>query len=464
MTSSYDCVHPYEQLRILQAERQHLNNLYAAADMWSRAGNLINDTVTQLNDRKTSMLQNAWFDEGGVTFGDEVNKSLRTMTDCATVINRSGIVGQINNLILQFPNIYNPVQAVCLEFKAAYEAGRIKSTQDVFVFSRKASPYVDKLDRHYDLIAAAMRKFEAEAPDWVGPRAALPAPATAPSNTPSGNPASSSSAAGASTESPEPATVPEPQSPENATPGAPVSDALGAATSALEAAQGLLGGTQVPDAIPAPDLSGLAPEAYPYGQPVLAGLDASAFGGAAGGSAGGAVSAGSPSAVSMTGPGSAVGAGLAPVSAGGLARLAGTLPSGTGSTPPMYPPNAGAAGAGGARQASAGIKPGNSDRPAAESRPRPRRGTSVTPGVALTGRAGAGTPKPAARRSWDNDNDSLQVLDEHLWQVNPPEEETHGQDRRRPGRDGRDRTAAHPAPDAGLAGPGGRADQPTRAR
>jgi len=469
MTSSYDCVHPYEQLRTLRAEQQHLRSLSAAGEMWHRAAALIDGMVTNLNNRKTSMLGTAWFDEGGRTFGEEVNKSLNSMIACRDIINRSGVVGQINDLSLQFPNIYNSVNRVCEEFKAADEAGRIKSLPDVFVFSRKASPFTDQLDRHYDLVAAAMRKFEAEAPDWVGPRAALADRGNAPDNTPSSNPTSSSAGTPTNGAAGDPASAesPESQSPDNANPGEPqqVSDALGAATSALQAAQELLGGTQVPDAVPVSDLGGLGLDPAAYGSPRLAGLDAAAFGGSAGGAAS-APSVGGPGAGStnITGPGGAVGAGMAPLSAGGLARGLAAPAAGAGSTPPMYPPNAGAAGA---RQAAAGIKPGNSNRSAAESGPRPRRGTSagpVTPGVALTGRAGAAAPKPAAQRSWDNDNDSLQVLDEHLWQVNPPEEETHGQDRRRPGRDGHDRAAAHRSPDAELAGPGGRANQPTRAR
>jgi hypothetical protein len=458
MTTSYDCMHPYQQLQMLNAERLHLRSLYEAAGAWQRAVDLVNATATQLNNRKTSLLNEAWHDDASRSFGDEVNKSLRSMQDWATVVVRSGVVGHINHLILQFPNIYNEMVAMCRGFQTAERLGQLNN-YNFFSFCRRAGEISIKVDRHYEPITAAMKKIEAEAPDWAGPRAAIPGPAPAP-GVPGSTPSSTGTGSPGAPGTPEPATVPEPQPaevPENAVPGEPrqATDALGAAANAVQAAQGLLGGTQIPDAISLPEVEEFNPGEVPYGQPELAGLDPAAFGGGAAGSAGGVSGVGT----SPTGPGGAVGAGTPPAQ-GDLARGM-SAGAGTGAPPPMYPPNSGAAGN---RSAAAGIKPGNSDRPAAQSRPRPRRGTPSTPGVALAGRAGAAAPTPAARRSWDSDNDSLQVLDEHLWQVTPQEEETHGQDRRRPGSDGRDRTAAHRAPDAGLAGPGGRADQPTRAR
>lgn len=481
----YDCEHPYNQLRKLNSEAVHVRSLYEASALFGRAKELVEQTTTNLNARKMSLLSNAWFDEGGTAFGDEVNKSVRAMTDFVNAITSSGVQGQINHLSMQFSHIYQGVRNECLAYKDAYDKGRINTAADMFAYAKRAARYTIRLDEHYEAIAAGMRKFTDQAPGWVGPRAALAEPGNPNNNpdNPNGDPSSAAgtpAAAGAgdpaSPGTPaEPETAPEPETPgtpEETTPSSTdqLTDALSAATSAMEAAESLLGGgQQLPDALPV-DVPGVdVGDPYPY-QPSLAGLEPAAFGGGAlGGGAASTVGGAAVGSTTVTGPVTGgpggVGAGLAPVAAAGLARGAASAAAATGGMPPMMPPGAGAAGAAGARQAGTGIKPGNSDRPVAEARPRPRRANSaVTPGVALTGRSGAAAPKPAARRSWDEENDSLQVLDEHLWQVNPPEEEPHGQDRRRPVRDGRDGTTAHRSPDARLAGPGGRADQPTRAR
>ncbi len=465
--------HPRDLLARLEAEQEHVARLALSSQMWSRAATVIDETRKRLFDRTEALVHNAWHDEGGTAFRTAVVESVTTMMKWHGLITSYGFPGgslsnKIDELVTQYPRNVERVRLICEQYEAAKAQD---DTTPVDQYLAQAATVLGDHDRSAQAVTAVMRNLTTFAVDWKGPRAA--SESRAPGGALPGTPGNDNGAGGspgdpAEAGNPDTATEPEsPQEPQNVEPGEQpdLSDALSAATSALQAAEGLLGGngTLVPDPISVPDVNGLdyAPEPYQYDvgtMPTLAGLDA---GGAAGGGLGGA--AGSVPGVGTTGPGNPGGTGNAPVPtafarASGTAAVAGAM----GSSPPMMPPNAGAAA--GTRQPGGGIKPGNSDRPAAQPRPRARRAGPVTPGVALTGRAGAGTPKPAARRGWDSDNDSLQVLDEHLWQVHPQEEETHGQDRRGPGRDGGDRAAAHPAPDAGLAWPGRRADQPTRPR
>lgn len=463
---TFIAMRPRELLDRLVAEEAHVGRLAVSSQMWSTAAILIQEAEQRLGNRTTALLANAWHDTAGRAFGDAVLQSQQTMISWRELITgvtdpNANIFYKINEIVSQYTGRVAQVRLICDRYDKAVELNNGSAPSDASMYVEQAGQLLDEHDDACRAVTRLMRNLTQSAREWMGPRAAIPdggAPGTPRSPGPAAAGAGTPAAA-----APEPAAV-DPGAPATVPTNSPTaSDPLSTAASALEAAQGLLDGMQVPDAIPVPDPGGLGldPTAYPeaqYGLPALSGFDAGASGGGA--SAGG-TGAGT---TAMTGPGTGglLGVGNAPVAAGGLAR--GLATSVASSMPPMSPPMSGAgAGAAGTRK-EAGIKPGNSDRPAAESRPRPRRGTGVTPGVALTGRAGAGAPKPAAQRSWDNENDSLQVLDEHLWQVNQPEEETHGQDRRQSGRDGRDRATAHRAPDAGLVGPGGSANQPTRAR
>jgi hypothetical protein len=482
MGSRYDLELPHQQLRRLDAERAHIVRLGDVVRQWTAAAQIVNDTRNSLDAYTVSLRANAWFDQAGDDFKARVDKSvvgLDTWRD-AFDENLHRMQTLMHTLSFDFPDIYRNVAKERDDYeREVYSKGHA----DPRPYQERAGAQTARLDSYYYSLTWVMIAMSSGTP-WDGPRAALPGPGGTDPGSPNGSPTSGPSASpqGAGTPqpatTPEPATVPEPETP--ATPGeAPeATDPLAAAAGALQAAQGLLGGAgaQVPDAIPAPGFDELPTADHAYGQPGLAGLD-TGFGGAGSPTAvGGGASVGGPaisgavsgtvSGIGMTGPGIAtpLGSGGAPAPLSAQPAASNTASARSGS--PMYPPQSGAgAGAAGQRKTS-GIKPGDSDRPLNETRPRPRRGAGaapVTPGVALAGRAGAAQPKPAARRSWDSDNDSLRVLDEHLWQVNP-EEETHGQDRGRPGRDGHDRPAAHRAPDAGLVGPGRHADQPTRAR
>jgi hypothetical protein len=457
----YDTVHPNTQLAMLDAEAAHVQNVQDSIHMWGNAAKFLQDQALTLRNRATLLRDTVWKDSAGQAFTDEVYKSADRMNACAKVVTDSGITTKLTLLSMTRVIVREQVRGVCERYRKKCDEGK-GTTAEYLAHCAEAGMHTAKLDSVYRTVADTLRSLQTAIPQWYGPQAAVdgaggPYSPSAATTSGAGDP----SAAGAG----DPVAA-EPQSveddpaaaPETADDPADLSDALNAATSALSAAEGLLGsGAQVPDPASLGDL-GIEPVDYaPHanhagyatgGQPTLAGLDA---GGSFGGGGGGP----GPVAGTSLGAGTVSGAGNAPM-AGGIASTASGTPAVAGGTPPMYPPNNGA-GAAGARRAAGGIKPGDSGRPVAENRPRARRaGRAMTPGVALAGRAGAGAPKPAARRGWDSDNDSLQVLDENLWQVDPQEEETH-EDRRQPGSAVRDRAAAQGAGHAGLDGQGRRA-------
>lgn len=454
------------------AEHAHVRGLAESSRMWATAAGIFQAVEEELSVR-TKDLMGAWDDAAAHAFRDVVHECLKAVVAWRGLITSYGFPGgslsnRIDEIVNQYPADVEQLKVISTDFENAEKDG---NEHLMTVARMNASTIQERHISRYTMVSRLMRNLVAYAPEWTGPRSGRSA--TGVPETPAGGPVAAASAAGDPAADPgavdpvavDPGTVPEDPAAVPAE-GPQATAALSAAAKALQAAQGLLGGTQVPDPL-TPDLGDLdIPDAAyaqyaPYGQPSLAGFDAGAYGG------GGAGGVGSPGGVSsggtsLTGPGGAIGAGTPPVPNAGMAGAAAAASAaGRSAPPPMYPPNNGAANG---KSGPAGIKPGNSDRPAAESRPRPRRAGPATPGVALAGRAGAAQPKPAARRNWDSDNDSLQVLDEHLWQVNPQEEETHGQDRRLTERDRHDRAADRRARDAGLVGPGRRADQSPRAR
>ena len=474
---------PRDLLKRLEAEAPHVARLAEASKMWSAMATLIDTSVRELHDRKT-VLRQAWDDDAARAFEDSVNEDLRTMVKWQYVITNYGlpdipgksvsdsVPNRIADLVEEYPKAVAAVRLQCDDYDrqvAANDGKYVDPTGHIAVIAR----WMEDHDNRATAVANVLRSIVDTAPEWSGPRAAVPGSAKPNAPGPAGP------AAPGGTGSPGGGDVPEMADPGDVDPGdvpgtpadtpstdtgTQATDALSAAASALQAAQGLLGGTQMPD-LSTPDLSDLAADPWQSADhrlPTLAGLDAGGYGGAGGGGVGGIGGGPGGPGSTLTGPGNPIGAGAAPITSGGMpSATTGATAAGPGSMPPMYPPNSGA---GGNRQAAGGIKPGNSDRPVAESRPRPRRAGTLTPGVALAGRAAAGAPKTAARRGWDRDNDSLQVLDEDLWQVDPQEEETDGQDRRRSGRAVGGREPAQGTGHARLDGQGGRARQSPRAR
>ncbi|MFD6070661.1 hypothetical protein ACFWGA_25940, partial [Amycolatopsis lurida] len=275
---------------------------------------------------------------------------------------------------------------------------------------------------------------------WHGPRAALPE-----SRQSSEGPQTAGTPGPADIAPTDPGQVPDPVSPvspsetqdpvEAALQEAP--GALDALSQAAQSLQQLLGSAQsVPNPVSLPDSASFDPVALGSLSPAeradyLNGLAGSgspslAGSGGAGGSgpASGGMGAGSsavPQPSSM-----AAGTGGAPLSsaaafgAASTAGTAGTASSGSGMAPPPASPNQAG------KRADTGIKPGTAE-DTATGRPRERKPRG-TPGVALLGRSGItgrpgtgdGTvarPTPLARRRWDAGNDTVQLLDEELWQV-----------------------------------------------
>ncbi|KAA2267176.1 hypothetical protein F0L68_01220 [Solihabitans fulvus] len=174
---------------------------------------------------------------------------------------------------------------------------------------------------------------------------------------------------------------------------------------------------------PLEHLNHLAPSDNPLGLPSLAGLGGGdGIGGGAGrlgGTAGLGSAAGQPGVAPVHGSDLAPPLAAAPIAA---ARTTGTgttgtsATSGTGMVPPMYPPH------GAGAKSAGGVRPGAAEQ-ANPARPRERK-PNGTPGVSLLGRtarAKGAAPRSAAptepRRSWDPENDTVQLLDEELWQV-----------------------------------------------
>lgn len=480
MANRYANEHVDTQLRRVSAEAAHVDRLNDVYRQWTAAADIIVTARDQLRDYSHNLVTNVWTDEAGTDFKARVDKSvtvLNTWCDSFdTQFHRFQTL--LHTLSFDYPDIVRNVTIIrdnCVrQAHADLSSGKTPNDKP---FQEAAGEQLMRLDNYY-WAAYWIQLGLASGTAWDGPRAALSVPGAPQPGLPAtstGAPTSSPQSAGTprAAEVPQPQTAPEnPAAPQQVENPQEATDPLAAAASALQAAQGLLGGagTQVPDAIAAPGFDYSPTDltaAYANGQPELAGLGG--LGGGVGAASVGGAALGAPAigaGTAMTGPGAGTlpSAGSAPVPLSGLAGGTASAAA-AGASSPMMPPQSGAgAAAAGGRQGNR-IKPGDAERPATGSRPRRRAGAGpVTPGVALAGRAGAAQPTPAARRGWDSENDSLRVLDEHLWQVNSPEEETHGQDRGRPGRDGHDRTAAHRAPDAGLVGPGRPAHQPTRAR
>ena len=464
----YDTVHPNTQLAMLDAEAGHVQSVQDSIAMWVNVKEFLNAQATVLRDRATLLRDTVWKDSAGQAFTDEAHKSAARMDACAQVIADSGIAAKIALLSMTRIIVREKVRGVCERYQATCDEGKA-TTAEYLAHCAEAGTHTAKLDSVYRQVAETMRALQTAIPRWYGPRAAADGAAgpygpSAATTSGAGDPSAAGAGDPVAAEPPSTEDVPEPR-PADAP--ADLSELLGAATSALGAADGLLGnGTQVPDPAAIGDL-GIEPADYAQhadyagyaagGQPALAGLDAGAsFGGGGGGGGAG------PANVASLGAGTVSGAGTAPMVSGFATPRSGTQ-AGIGGTPPMMPP-AGGAGAAGQRRAAGGIKPGDSGRPVAEARPRARRtGRPMTPGVALAGRAGAAAPTPAARRGWDRDNDALQVLDENLWQVDPQEEETH-EDRRQPGSAVRDRPTAQGTGHAGFDGQGRRAHPAPGAR
>ncbi|MGY6650719.1 hypothetical protein ACXIZN_01005 [Amycolatopsis sp. TRM77291] len=286
---------------------------------------------------------------------------------------------------------------------------------------------LNEIATQYRLTAQAM--LAARGRPWDGPSgevgSAIPYNGAVPSAAGTGGPNQNGAPVDPGT--PEVPGEPSPQNPQE-DPSAleQASNALSALSQAAESAQQLLGnGSSVnlpdPNAIDPADWT-LPPydgSAYPGLEDPLgasggSGMPSLAGGGGLPGSGGGMGGLGGMPAISdLNGSpgGAAAGVGSMPgIGSAGTAGSSGSASGAGGMPPPMAPPN------GGGKNSPSGIKPGDAEHTGSSRQRGPKGGG--TPGVPLLGRSRGGGTRPAtARRRWDTENDTVQLLDDELWQV-----------------------------------------------
>ncbi|MFI5564043.1 hypothetical protein ACIA2T_32550 [Amycolatopsis japonica] len=430
----------------------HVPKLVAAGYLWREARAWIDGQATLLHQQANQLVtQDRWPDAAGRQFMARVSTDIavmRTWTDPSGMVNSMMTIGlpipqkqtsasevleKINTLNLALCAAQNFAKDQVDHYNRLSEEDRGKQRQEI---ETKISDEITKLAPMYQDTALAMKKAVGD--PWKGPLAATsgqgnPGPAT------NGVPVSGAASPSAS---PSPSS-PQPQEPsptEEEAPEAtdPLKDALEAAPGALDAlsqvmqsAQQLIGGgTDSPNPTPLSPLdplgtgNSLTPaevadrlarlDGDGAGLPSLAGGGVSPVGASAGGAGGVPSPATSPG---QTSPG-----GLGITAFPAVASSSATGSGGTGATgaPGAMPPAQQQPQRGGTRTGD-GIKPGAAEH-AATGRSRDRK-TGTPPGVSLLGRSGRGRPagrhtEPApAPRRWDRENDTVQLLDEELWQV-----------------------------------------------
>ncbi len=433
-----------EQYNQIYAEVQgHIPKLAATQWLWREARTWIGDQANLLHQQANQLVtQDHWPDAAGRKFLERVNQDLAVMkswTDPGTRITvgnhvtASNVFDTINALDSGLWAAQRAAERLVIHYNGLSDEDKGKQRQDI---EGKIAAEITKLEPLYTAAALGMRG--AVGVEWKGPRAATSrqgrqSPATNP------GPASASPSAAPSPTDPQPQepSPTEPTAPETTDPlkaaleAAP--GALDALSQAMQSAQQLLGGgtgsptpTQLDPLDPLGPGDSLSPSEVAQrlarigdGAPDPSGLPSLAGGGA--GPVGGSAAGGSPSPVAPAGPSSPGGIGNAvfPPVAASLAATGSGGASTSGSAGAMPPaqqqPQHGGAKTGG------GIKPGAAEH-AATGRSRDRK-SGVTPGVSLAGRSGRGRPavraaEPApAPRRWDRENDTVQLLDEELWQV-----------------------------------------------
>ncbi|MER7861633.1 hypothetical protein ABTX61_21180 [Amycolatopsis japonica] len=429
----------------------HIPKLAASSWLWREARAWIDEQATLLYQQANQLVtQDRWPDAAGRQFLARVGRDvgvMRTWTDdtgmadsildnrvpVPQAMSTPNVLQSITDLDTALWAADREVEKQVIHYNGLSEEDRGKQRQDI---EKAIADEIAKLAQPYEAAARAM--WNAVGRDWEGPRAATsgqgnPGPAT------NGVPVSG---AASPTASPSPSS-PQPQEPnptEEEAPEAtdPLKDALEAAPGALDAlsqvmqsAQQLMGGgTDSPSPTPLSPVdplgtgNSLTPAEVADRLARLdgdgAGLPSLAGGGAGpvGASAGGAGGVPSPAtSLGQTSPG-----GLGITAFPAVASSSSTGSGGTGATgaPGAMPPAQQQPQRGGARTGD-GIKPGAAEH-AATGRSRDRK-TGTPPGVSLLGRSGRGRPagrhtEPApAPRRWDRENDTVQLLDEELWQV-----------------------------------------------
>jgi hypothetical protein len=425
------CTHIAVQMEMIDAELGHVKDLHEAAAMWNKVRSWIDLAHRDLSNRNGNLM-GVWTDTAGKAFGTRVGESLTTLNTWAERIKNSHISAVLTGIAFSIPNVHGHVAGLYQDWLKKKRAGE---TVNDMQYAMEAGKSMDWLADSY--LHAVTTLQQALGEPWGGPREALPQAG------PSG-PAPSSAGPSRAGEGANPVGSPDPESIEPIeTKGQPATtdqedplkaalaetpNALNALSQAAQSLEQLLGSDQAVPSPLEPDLAGLgspsSAEVADYldrmnseaqgdsGLPSLAGSG----GGLPGGGAGG-IGAGT-SAVNPMSPNGITSAVVPSATSSGAASTAGAA-----SGSPMMPPSAHSPHAAG-RKADGGIKPGAAEH-AATGRPRERKYRG-TPGVSLLGRAGRGKPAKGAvaqpttaapQRRWDTENDTVQLLDEELWQV-----------------------------------------------
>ncbi|WP_409490060.1 hypothetical protein [Amycolatopsis sp. cmx-11-12] len=468
----------YEDLSVdqlfakIEAELPHASKFEDAAKMWDEARVWIDDKIARFRGEVQDLRdQQGWKDGAGDLFAARTEKdleSLRSWTQAtaevqgapytqAGLINgevksnvaytlgitRSNVADRLRTLAGDIRTTYNNLKLLRDDFHQKYDGDNRLKVENEPLYRQKMATELNLLGISYVALYTWVLP-QATGADWSGPRAHLPSTTSpAPSSTGDGTSTSGTGTDGAGTPA-EPATPAEPVTPvspdtteEQDSPQSlmnAASSLLDSGSKAIEAASGLLGqlggsGTDIGGELGRLEpgkLSPLAPLPDPLGSvglpsdssglPSLAGLDAGAAG--IGGGAGGGVPSATGS-VPMSGtaglgasmPGAPLPSIGTTAGAAGTSRAAGSGMAGPGMMPAMHSPQAGGG------SSSGGVRPGAAEQVNAVRSRKP----DSTPGVSLrgrTGRANATTPPPAAERRWDGEN-TVQLLDEELWQVGP---------------------------------------------
>ncbi|WP_410661624.1 hypothetical protein [Amycolatopsis sp. lyj-112] len=439
------------QVQMFQAEMQNTYPaLTTAQDMWAQARMWVDDTHVSLRKANNELRGPNWDDEVGRAFVNWVDEACESGLGSwggqekaaegapqrpTGSIDESHLTQQIGVLLAKMEATRSIMNVWVGMVNAKTDPD--ERTQEAKRAQEKVGGLLDLVAQQYLFTGNAM--LAARGRPWNGPTQLGSGPSDNPNSGLGNDGAGVPNAGDLPSEdpgSPDPGT-PEQPSEQNPTtnPLEQGTETLSALSDALSAAEQLLGGSGggTPDL---PDLSGIDPSklgdysdyadyadyadpAGTSGLPSLAGMSDTA--GLSG--AGGAGAGGGPGAIPGAGlgsgsslPGAGLNAGTAPMASGlsrGSASAAGAAGAG-GMPPPMMPHN------GAGKGESSGIKPGDADQPAGRQRGKP----AGTPGVPLLGRAVNGKRKsqPAApQRRWDEESNTVQLLDEELWQVNQPD-------------------------------------------
>lgn len=415
-----------DQLAIFRGEMAHtFPALKQASEMWEVAHGWLQPASGSLLE-STKALEPNWDDEAGRTMvhwlRDTYDNSLKPWE---RAVAESHVKEHIDTLV--------GMLGVNVWFFAG-EATKVVNNPDYRSKAQEAvGTKLNEIAQQYLRTGHAM--LAARSRPWNGARGEID-PGTDPGSSATGPRGQNPGGADSSGASGNPSPLAEPDSTQTSQGPPqeqdPAKDALEEAPKALDALSNAMdslqqlagdGGSTSPNSVTLPDSMGRLPSLDPMSPAALAdysGLPSLAGGGLPGGvgGVGGGMTPGSSMAnpVPSTGVNSAA---LPPSASGATAGMAAGT-TGSGIMPSMYPPQT-AGGRGGG-----GIKPGTAEH-AATGRPRERK-RSGTAGVSLPGRAGRGQPtkggvaQPSSsstpRRGWDTENDTVQLLDEELWQVN----------------------------------------------